>query len=251
MQASNQEKLNPAVHEFYSETEITRDFYSHLKLDDDNLQGHHDHEMRLDDEEEEEEKGEDDFSFNCGELNSSPIAAEDAFVNGQIKPLINRDLFFSGEEKKPPVKNIFLETNRDDEMTSSGSGGDEILGPYCEWSSRPKAVEACKKSNSTGFSKIWRVRERVGRSSSDGKDAFVFLNAGGRREEEAAEEEKGVKAVKGKKNSKTVTLSAHEVYLKSKGQGDERRRSYLPYRPELMGFFTNVNGGLTKNVHPF
>ncbi|GFP80098.1 hypothetical protein PHJA_000153200 [Phtheirospermum japonicum] len=142
---------------------------------------------------------EEEFSFNCGELSTSPIAAEDAFINGQIKPvfpLFNRDLSFSGEDLcslhenlpiKPPVKNIFVETNRDDNngqaMTPSGSGGDEIMGPYCEWSSR-KAVEAspdqvCKKSNSTGFSKIWRIRERVGRCNSDGKDAFVFLNNGG------------------------------------------------------------------------
>ncbi|KAK9935494.1 hypothetical protein M0R45_022596 [Rubus argutus] len=30
----------------------------------------------------------------------------------------------------------------------------------------------------------------------------------------------------------------------------DKRRSYLPYRPGLVGFFTNVNG-LSRNVHPF
>ncbi|KAL3644518.1 hypothetical protein CASFOL_009698 [Castilleja foliolosa] len=240
------------------EEKLVLDFHSQLKLED-NL---HDDDLRLDDDDVMENE-EDEFSFNCGELSTSSIAAEDVFINGQMKPvfpLFNRVLSFSGEDlfslqenlpTKPPVKNIFVETNVQ-ATTSSGSGGDEIVGPYCEWSSR-KTVEAssdqvCKKSNSTGFSKIFRIRERVGRSNSDGKDAFVFLNNGGGHAAAPAEE----KAVKIKKSSKTTSLSAHEVYLRSKAQSDERlRRSYLPYRPDLVGFFTNVNVGLTKNVHPF
>ncbi|KAH6763206.1 hypothetical protein C2S52_020639 [Perilla frutescens var. hirtella] len=161
---------------------------------------------------------------------------------------------------RPPVKKVFVETEGVDgqAMTSSAQGNDEIAGPCCEWSSR-KAVEAspevCKKSNSTGFSKIWRLKELTARSNSDGRDAFVFLNgnhAPPAAKQPAAAEKKG-SAVKVKKSgkSKTAAVSAHEVYLRSKAKEEERRRSYLPYRPELMGFFTNVNGGLTRNVHPF
>ncbi|KAK6123077.1 hypothetical protein DH2020_043180 [Rehmannia glutinosa] len=201
----------------------------------------------------------------CGGQNSSPIAAEDAFINGQIKPvfpLFNRDLFFSGEDSRslldslpmrPPVNKVFVE---------SAPENVEAAGPHCEWSDR-KAVEAspeiCKKSNSTGFSKIWRFKDLLGRSNSDGRDAFVFLN-NAHAQTSAAEQPAAVKVnekkeskdkVKGKaKKGKTASLSAHEVYLKSKAK-EEKRRSYLPYRPELMGFFTNVNGGLSKNVHPF
>ncbi|KAK6116505.1 hypothetical protein DH2020_049743 [Rehmannia glutinosa] len=196
-------------------------------------------------------------------------------AHGEIKPvfpLFDRDLQFSGDGSislpmRPPVKKVFVETTEEDinggGMTSSSAGDDEIVGPYCEWSSR-KAVEAapaevCKKSNSTGFSRIWRFKEFVGRCNSDGRDAFVFLNNAPPRaaapaveKSEKAESTTTVKVNrKGKKSGKTAPLSAHEAYMRSKAKEEERRRSYLPYRPELMGFFTNVNGGLTKNVHPF
>ncbi|KAL6566509.1 hypothetical protein OROGR_002124 [Orobanche gracilis] len=281
MQDGAEEKLNP-VRDFHSETEINQDLYSRTKLQEGNLQ---EDDLNGDDCEE-EEQGEEDFSFNCGELSTSPVSAEDAFINGQIKPffpIFNRNLAFSGGESnsryenlpvRPPVKKIFVETSGDDNgtdqaMASSGPGNDEIVGPYCEWSSR-KAVDAspdqaCKKSNSTGFSKIWRFKEFVGRCNSDGSDAFVFLNNGvhgpppspspsNLKKSEKTESNTGKikkEVKKSGKSTKTESLSAHEVYLRSKVKEDDRRRSYLPYRPELMGFFTNVNGGLTKNIHPF
>ncbi|CAA0833708.1 Protein of unknown function (DUF1645 [Striga hermonthica] len=204
---------------------------------------------------EEEEEKEEEFSFVCGGANTSPIAAEDIFIDGQIRPvypLFNRDLFFSGENlldslpTRPPVKKVFVET--------SEYGGHESPS-----SPDRKAVEVlpdvCRKSNSTGFSKIWRFKDFLGRSNSDGRDAFVFLNSGHEAAAATSSVAKGEekKALKGKaKKGKTASLSAYEVYLRSKAKDEERRRSsYLPYRPELIGFFTNVNGGLTKNIHPF
>ncbi|KAL8519069.1 hypothetical protein ACS0TY_010132 [Phlomoides rotata] len=251
-----------------SETKMTRDLFTLLKLgndakdDDVKFEEIEALDNRGDDEEEEED--EEEFSFMCGGANTSPIAAEDAFVNGQIKPcfpLFNRDLFFSGEDSnglrdlpmRPPVKKVFVETREENARATSSEPSSS------EWSNR-KAVEAspeiCKKSNSTGFSKIWRFKDLLGRSNSDGRDAFVFLNNSQAAPSTVAAkgEDKSAKViVKGKvKKGKTASLSAHEVYLKSKGKEEGgRRRSYLPYRPELMGFFTNVNGGLSKNVHPF
>ncbi|GFP88035.1 hypothetical protein PHJA_000947200 [Phtheirospermum japonicum] len=171
----------------------------------------------------------------------------------------------------PPVNKVFVETSEETgPVKSSSQGNAGVCGPRCEWSDRkavevsPPSPEICKKSNSTGFSKIWRFKDLLGRSNSDGRDTFVFLNNGHAPPSSSAveqpvtavakgDEKKGLKEkVKGKgKKAKTVSLSAHEVYLKSKATKEERRRSYLPYRPELMGFFTNVNGGLSKNVHPF
>lgn len=161
---------------------------------------------------------------------------------------------------------------------------------YCAWSG--KAVEAspetCKKSNSTGFSKIWRFRELANRSNSDGRDAFVFLNNNNEskttspskteekregevkpasvssnnnesrtttcsKREELQNSDGGKGKVKSNGKKKTPPLSAHELhYVRNRAlrEGD-RRRSYLPYKPELVGFFTNVNGGLSRNVHPF
>ncbi|KAL0304678.1 UNVERIFIED_CONTAM: hypothetical protein Sangu_3070700 [Sesamum angustifolium] len=184
MQTSVEEKLNPD-HNLCSEDKMSEDFYTHLKLREEN-------EAVDDDYEEAEEEEEEEFSFMCGGANTSPIAAEDAFVNGQIKPvfpLFNRDLLFSGEDSvaaaalheslpmRPPVKKVFVETGEDNGQVTPEN--DDVSGLYCEWSER-KAVEAspeaCKKSNSTGFSKIWRFKDLLGRSNSDGRDAFVFLN---------------------------------------------------------------------------
>lgn len=129
----------------------------------------------------------------------------------------------------------------------------------------------CKKSNSTGFSKLWRFRDFMNRSNSDGRDAFVYLNNNTtittsslsnvvKKEDKIVSQKKEKSGGDGvvklvtqnkKKIKKSEAVLAHEVYMKSKAKHEERRRSYLPYRPDLVGFFTNVNGGLTRNVHPF
>lgn len=141
---------------------------------------------------------------------------------------------------------------------------DIAVGPYRPWSKQPETdnQELNKKSNSTGFSKLWRLRGKVGRSNSDGRDAFVFLKKSDRKtmmstskpvvKGNAVGGTKTKGGKKGKKVQNSNNLSAHEVYLKKKEQTqDERQRSYLPYRPKIMGFFTNVNGGLSKNVHHY
>jgi hypothetical protein len=35
-----------------------------------------------------------------------------------------------------------------------------------------------------------------------------------------------------------------------KGKEGDKRRSYLPYRPDLVGFMSNVKG-VGRNIHPF
>lgn len=271
---------------------MMRDFENNLRLSD------HENEEESLDYYYEEVDDEEDFSFAFDSDNFSSIAAEDVFYNGQIKssfPLFNQALLLpEGEDLEslmmkdnlPKVNRVFVAAEDGDSNavpeTSSAKGDDEdIMGPYCEWSS--KVVEAasreqCKKSNSTGFSKIWRFKGFMHRSNSDGRDAFVFLNhatpsssttASGKREEKTATttsekenfslkkvggngEVAGEVKVKKVRKRKTAALSAHEVYMRSKAKDTARRRSYLPYRPELVGLFTNVTGGgLTRNVHPF
>ncbi|XP_073138804.1 uncharacterized protein [Henckelia pumila] len=196
----------------------------------------------------------------------------------QVFPLFNRDLFFSGEGSKPlqeinsppAVKKVFVETEEGNLVTSATPGSDEVAGPFCEWSGSKAAAAsaaACKKSNSTGFSKFWRFKDFVGRSSSDGKDTFVFLNKSHapppqpsrpvvvkRRSKEVGPPSPKAEIAKARRSGrgKAAPMSAHAVYLKNKAKQEERRRrSYLPYRPELMGFFTSGNVGLTRNVHPY
>lgn len=231
-----------------------------------------------------------EFSFACANSDKSPVSAEDAFVNGQIRPIFpvfDQTLLYrngEGEGKddskqkqslRPPLRKLFVEERSELEE-------EEPVGPFCEWSSRNKTVkeatpEPCKKSNSTGFSKLWRFRELL-RSNSDGKDAFVFLNNNNdnnTREREPGEKSskrpgkssekptgtkttpgqktsKGEKVVKvsGNKRVKAETLtSVYEKYYVRTREGD-KRRSYAPYRQDVVGFFTNVNG-LSRNVHPF
>lgn len=230
-----------------------------------------------DEEEIEEEEEEEEFSFFCTNPDGSPISADDVFQDGQIRPvypIFNRDLLFadaydgdSSRQKeasslRPPLKRFFFEDR--DAPSSSASESDELEavpeGTYCEWSKEVSPELRNNKSNSTGSSKLWRIRDLVPRSNSDGKDAFVFLNPKSRSPKQNQEAVKSVKAVekaevkgKGQKAKKAETVSsAHEKHYirnRAKMEGD-RRRSYLPYRPGLVGFFTNVNG-MSRNVHPF
>ncbi|VVA13418.1 PREDICTED: Protein of unknown function DUF1645 [Prunus dulcis] len=229
---------------------------------------------------------EDDFSFVCTNPDGSPISADDIFQNGQIRPvypIFNRDLLFadaddgdssrargaaaSSSSLRPPLKKLFFEER--DTPSSSASESDELEGvpegTYCEWSRKTVVVapELKNKSNSTGSSKLWRVRDLKLRSNSDGKDAFVFLNPNStttspKPSQETADNKSGAKIVKtvekvkGKAKKAETVSSAHEkhyVMNRAKKEGD-KRRSYLPYRQDLVGFFTNVNG-LSRNVHPF
>ncbi|XP_057983943.1 uncharacterized protein LOC131168490 [Malania oleifera] len=172
-----------------------------------------------------------------------------------------------------PLRKLFFEDR--DPLSSSSSEADEpeSLPPstYCAWT--PKASEAspgkCKKSSSTGSCcRRWRFRDLLRRSHSDGKDSFVFLNAtgtsaGGKKEEKITEKTERTSKTKqrrssgeflsGKSNAKAKlpnelrnekVLSAHEIfYVKNRALKEgEKRRSYLPYRKDLFGFFANVSG---------
>lgn len=234
-------------------------------------------------EEEEEDDGGDgdsDFEFACLNPDGSPVSADDVFDNGRIRPffpLFNRDLVFAAAAAAaepepssslllPPVKKVFAE-----------AGADEPRGTYCDWRARiveetPPSPGSCRKSNSTGSSKMWRFRDLLPRSNSDGRDAVVMLKPhadakpsdGGvekarRSTDKAAERKEGAKAEeakkgKGKGKATAAAPSAHERhYVKSRAvKESEKRKSYLPYKRDLLGlgFFTSVNG-LSKNLHPF
>ncbi|XP_039034988.1 uncharacterized protein LOC120171338 isoform X2 [Hibiscus syriacus] len=230
--------------------------------------------------EDEKEEEEEEFSFDCLNPDGSPISADDLFQDGQIRPvfpLFNRDLLFADENGivlkteegdvalPPQVRKVFVEDSPDTSSSSSSSTS-EPAGPYCEWGGGRTVVEAspdtCRKSNSTGFSKLWRFRDLKLRCSSDGKDAFFFLNnpstssSSSVKIKKNEKEDKKLKVKvneekpKAKKSCKTGPPSAHEqLYVKNRAQKEEvKRRSYLPYKQ--VGFFTNVSG-LSRNVHPY
>ncbi|MED6106659.1 hypothetical protein PIB30_006284 [Stylosanthes scabra] len=243
------------------------DFAAKLRIYDDDRAKNEDldQEQENEEHEEEEEEEEEEFSFVFSNPEVSPVSADDVFDNGQIRPvypIFDQNLLFSdeydgGAELRPPLKKLFMEQQqRDDAPSSSSSDATATTseGPYCEWS--PKMAG---KSNSTGFSKLWKLRDQKLRSNSDGKDAFVFLNppsTSTAKTEKAGSGnvavKKAVKVTKGKTTSSSSSSSAHEkhyVMNRAKKESD-KRRSYLPYRQELFGFFSSTNA-LSRNVHPY
>ncbi|CAK9162797.1 unnamed protein product [Ilex paraguariensis] len=218
--------------------------------------------------------GDDDFEFAL--VAGDPDAlADEIFYGGQIRgvfPIFNRHLIENDTEDhqiKPldevsririPLKNLFVR-EREDELeppSSSSSEADELEsvppGTFCVW--RPKVVESspsrCKKSNSTGSSsKGWKIRDLIRRSNSDGKDSFVFLTP--KNTEEKPGKSKKIENPKEKKTPGEIVkvtgkskaaASAHEAfYVRNRALKEgNKRKSYLPYRPDLVGFFVNGNG---------
>ncbi|GMH21481.1 hypothetical protein Nepgr_023323 [Nepenthes gracilis] len=112
-----------------------------------------------------------------------------------------------------------------------------------------------KKSNSTGSSKRWKFRNLLHRSSSDGKDTIVFLTPIDHRTSEKAQKKVAAqrRLTDGKSTSSGQRAAkAHEAhYLKNRAiRQSNQRRSFLPYRQDLVGFFATANG-LSTTTQPF
>ncbi|GAB2214262.1 hypothetical protein Droror1_Dr00018603 [Drosera rotundifolia] len=222
-----------------------------------------------------------EFEFVC-EQSKSPIAADDIFEDGQIRPLFHFVLHDSSDHHETtssssPIRKVFIErTDRSEETAAEG--------PACAWLDKSNvnveetssAPEICKKSNSTGFSKMFRFRDMLLRSYSDGRDAFVFLanhkrvdkhetttttatttttiaattttTMASSQKEKVSTKERKTSSVPGKGKKKTAS-NVMQYGRKKTGEA-ARRKSYLPYRQDLVGFFTSVNG-MSRNVHPY
>ncbi|KAK6129329.1 hypothetical protein DH2020_036937 [Rehmannia glutinosa] len=218
-----------------------------------------------------------DFEFALVREVDKEVFAEEFVCDGQIGPIFpvfNRDLLLNGEKLGArgenerlessvavPLSKLFIEDREGDDPTScSSSEADELenipAGTYCVW--RPKGADQpspsrCKKSKSTGSaSKRWKFRDLL-RSNSEGKDSFVFLTPKNRPEEKLSavvpRKAKGKGAGGG---GAAGAPSAHEaLYVRNRAikEGD-KKKSYLPYRRDLVGFFVNVNG-LSKSFSHF
>ncbi|RLN29985.1 uncharacterized protein C2845_PM05G28300 [Panicum miliaceum] len=136
---------------------------------------------------------------------------------------------------------------------------------YCVWrpgSSAPASPSPRppRKSGSTGSMARWhRISDLVvGRSHSDGEEKFLFFAT---PQHEAPSKDKpkprptpaaGRKATPTPAEADTVTAAHRIAYLaKGGGTGGTPRRTFLPYREELVGFFANVNGVSRSHQHPF
>ncbi|KAK4727074.1 hypothetical protein R3W88_031991 [Solanum pinnatisectum] len=227
--------------------------------------------------------GEEDFEFSLVSENPDKTITEFIY-DGQTKfqqpifPLFNRDLLLSYSDLKDvdksiliPLKKLFLE--KSESTTSLEAEEVEMIpaGSYCMW--KPKISEPspgkCKKSKSTGFvSKRWpRIRDLLRRSNSEGKeeDSFVFLKPKKTIENESAKTKNSSEVVKtagklkqtktsgGEKGLPAAAASQQAVYYvrnRADKEGDKnKRKSYLPYRKELIGFF--AIGLSSRSYRPF
>ncbi|CAL9203077.1 unnamed protein product [Musa hybrid cultivar] len=224
---------------------------------------------------EDEDDGDDsseEFEFTFAVRNpdtETSVAADDFFSGGRIipaYPLFNRDLLLplsaadepaavEGMAVQIPLRQLLME-ERGTELFSS------VEPPTTEECRAPKR-DLCKKSASTGSSLRWRLRDMmVGRSHSDGKEKFVFLEAAPPSPATKKIPSPSLKAArsagggKGSKNdwrvAATDVATAHRLYY-GKGASEKAargpRRSFLPYRQELLGLFAPANG-LRRSHHP-
>ncbi|KAF6992213.1 hypothetical protein CFC21_009229 [Triticum aestivum] len=163
-----------------------------------------------------------------------------------------------------------------DDGDGYGDGGLAGAAPesYCVWapggggkSSESPRPPRGGKSGSTGSSVArWRRISDlvVGRSQSDGKEKFLFLPVNPPtpppKQQEPKRKPRPNPATGGtkKKGSEIGTVAAaHRMaYVAKAGvgvaaNGATPRRTFLPYREELVGFFANVNGISRSHAHPY
>ncbi|KAF9625534.1 hypothetical protein IFM89_023845 [Coptis chinensis] len=285
MQGGSIMSLSPSFNSYSSKrfaeiaAKVTEEFSDQLEelgLEEEAVRNREEEEKRTESDDGEEEEDDDfEFAVLCRDPNTSPISADEIFSNGQIKPIypvFNRDLLFAGGQDdftklqngttvRLPLRKLLTE-ERDPTASSSSSEADELEalpdGTYCVWTPKPVqgSPELRKKSKSTGSSKRWRFRDLLHRSNSDGKDTFVFLAPSIKKKEKNVEavskERRDSISGKGKSKGEASSTSAHEAhYMRNRAiKESDRRRSYLPYRQDLVGFFANVNG-LNRTLRPF
>ncbi|KAJ4916501.1 hypothetical protein Rs2_02051 [Raphanus sativus] len=204
------------------------------------------------------------FSFACVNAEGSPITAEEAFEDGQIRPvfpLFNRDLLLfdqndvvsatddsDSESVRPRLRKVFVE---DGEGKKAEEGS--LVGAHCSWSSgtvaeaSPRLAGRATRRDSRSSGDLGISNAAVGDKTQSSSSRPAKLTS--------EDEKKSTKTKKGKEKttssaSAKKTKSAHEkLYMRNRALKEEvKHRSYLPYKQ--VGFFTNVNG-LSRNIHPF
>ncbi|KAK1359513.1 DUF1645 domain-containing protein [Heracleum sosnowskyi] len=203
----------------------------------------------------------DEFEF------SLQLSSDEINNHGPVFPIFNRNYKDDNHEDASkiilPLKNLFLQETEASQLSSSSSSeADELEsippGTYCVWRPKDDVVSSptsCKKSKSTGSaSKRFRIRDLIKRSNSEGKassSSLVFLTP---KKDKLVDEKLRLDSGKSAGKSRapaSPASSAHETfYMQNRAMKEgEKRKSYLPYRKDLVGFFANVNG-LGKAAKP-
>ncbi|KAL7610929.1 uncharacterized protein LOC111895443 [Lactuca sativa] len=220
----------------------------------------------------EEQAKDHEFSFV---LSDEDVSTEENESQGRtVFPVFNRDLLMKDENDHEPkakenelhvsssitgsLQKLFIEEREESSLYSSWEEEEsesQHSKTYCVlWRTKgdcgsPPRMNKCKKSSSTGSgSKRWSIRCLLRRSNSEGKEPMVLLTP------------KKVDSQKQKRNSGVVSKVAgrlkvqtpvHELfYVRRRAENEVvTRKSYLPYRQDLVGFFSNVNG--IRKMLPF
>ncbi|CAA7410276.1 unnamed protein product [Spirodela intermedia] len=172
-----------------------------------------------------------------------------------------------------PLRKLFAD---DGDLTATSSSSEssesgELNGVpgeiYCVWEPRSDlpSPDLPKKSRSTGTSsKRWRLLDLVAsRSHSDGKDKFIFISASQstaageksrkssgdknppntKKRESLAESKKNSNARARTRVAGMDMATAHRLfYMNGVAVSGDPRRSFLPYRKDLLGIFSNLKG---------
>ncbi|KAG2655814.1 uncharacterized protein LOC120640858 [Panicum virgatum] len=207
-------------------------------------------------------------SGGAGDVLVDLAPADDLFAHGRILPAY-------------PVfdRHLLLDRDGDGEAApaapraSSSSTAPPSPDTFCAWAPRSAPGSPTRdpgppfpKSASTGDARrFWRLRGLVsgagGRSHSDGKEKFVFLQQPAAKASAPAQKQskkKSAKAAAGAAGTEMDMATAHKLfYGKPAGgalAGDRRhqqqQQSYLPYRPGIVGFFTPAHA-LGRSHHPY
>ncbi|KAJ4867773.1 hypothetical protein Rs2_50683 [Raphanus sativus] len=214
------------------------------------------------------EKGDDAFEFaTLQTVHESPLVFpvfdkkhEDVSPETVVAPL--KDLFLRENEHSPPQQQTYSSSDEEEEEEEEEDELDMIPSEiYCPWTPARSPVEMtspCRKSKSTGSSsstsawsrRRWKIRNLLKRSRSDGKESLEFLNSSPVNNIDKScssspcpKNKETVKTKKKEKEKEKEKVSAHEkFYLRNKAMKEEdKRKSYLPYKQELVGIFSNIH----------
>ncbi|KAL5226899.1 hypothetical protein ABZP36_015164 [Zizania latifolia] len=224
----------------------------------------------------EDSDGEFEFPFVSRETDGGGGGgvADELFADGRVRafyPVFGRVLDDAPvPERKPRLGRLFHEESRNSSVGSTSSSSSAATDAadldgaspesYCLWipgsspaSSPSRPSRPPRKSGSTGSLAPWRRISDlvVGRSHSDGKEKFLFISP----PSSPAREHPKAKPTKGGNKSPTevdtITAGQRMSYYPKALTGAARRKTFLPYRQDLVGLFGNVNG-LSRNHHrPF
>ncbi|KAG6488048.1 uncharacterized protein LOC122010236 [Zingiber officinale] len=196
-----------------------------------------------DGDDEEYDASSDDFEFSVesnGAFGFPPADADEIFCGGRmlpVYPVFNRDLIRRpAEAEEPEADTIPIR---------------KLLIAEKEVEREEHQPERCKKSASTGTLRGLFRSFTIGRSQSDGRDKFVFIEASAPGSASAKKMISNKVSKKGPRAAEADAVTANPP-LYGKGTTNKAvkgpRRSFLPYRQELLGLFAPANA-LTHNTH--